>query len=604
MEIKREGHISEIVVKSIFIPLLIVFFSISFFTSNQFHEIFFQIEDYFFLVSGSIIVFYFLLISIFNKTSFLDITRLDIFLMLTLMYILLRLVNTKYQPVINLFSIKLAYCFILYILFKHLIKKYEYIEPLFVKVIVFISFIQATIGILQHFNIIINNNSFFKIGGTFGNPGIYANFLVSGFTLAFNDTIINLRKNSFKKSDVINSLSICSILIVIPFTQSRIAWIVLLISSITIIEFHLGIIKKKVASSTLKKVAVLFTISFLFAFSLIVLFRYKEQSSKGRLFIWKISTLMIKDNFWVGIGVNRFEHDYNFYQAKYFETQNRKNVINDITAGNTTVAFNEYIQILVEYGFLGFILFFSSIMYFFYSQRKIYQADNIGYILVITSFLIQALTFYPFHVLPIVVIIIFLVSTLDSKSQPFKKVSFFNKLNKIIVVVCFIFSTYMIKIIADEYLDLKKWEKADELFVIKSSDNSMALYQKSYENLSHNSSFLYDYGCKYYLRGDYDSAIYFFHLASDYFSSSYLHTYIGVCYSKTKKYPQAEKEFQLASMISQNEFLPLYYLYITYKDQNKYTQMQILRQKINRMKVKVHSEVIDKIKVTINSDSI
>ncbi len=85
-------------------------------------------------------------------------------------------------------------------------------------------------------------------------------------------------------------------------------------------------------------------------------FFIKVESSAGRLFTWKNSFVLLKNNWLKGVGLGKFNPNYNHLQAEYFS----KNSITDavaLRADDGYYAFNEWLHIWIETGIAGFLFF-------------------------------------------------------------------------------------------------------------------------------------------------------------------------------------------------------------------------------------------------------
>ncbi len=94
----------------------------------------------------------------------------------------------------------------------------------------------------------------------------------------------------------------------------------------------------------------------------ILLFENKKQDSKpikapARIYLWKASTELIKENFLVGIGAEKFQSVFN---KKYSEISGRD--INDVTKQSLN-AHNQFLEQFVKYGIFGFLLLISLFIY-------------------------------------------------------------------------------------------------------------------------------------------------------------------------------------------------------------------------------------------------
>lgn len=81
---------------------------------------------------------------------------------------------------------------------------------------------------------------------------------------------------------------------------------------------------------------------------------HKVDSALGRLLVWKVSGRMCMEHPW-GTGMNGFQRNYMSYQEQYFmdgETDKEK-----MLADETIFAFNDLLQVVVEQGIVGLLLF-------------------------------------------------------------------------------------------------------------------------------------------------------------------------------------------------------------------------------------------------------
>ncbi|ALR29301.1 hypothetical protein ATE47_01575 [Chryseobacterium sp. IHB B 17019] len=92
--------------------------------------------------------------------------------------------------------------------------------------------------------------------------------------------------------------------------------------------------------------------SFFFLLTLYTVFYVKTGSSFGRIFIYKISFNIFKDNWLLGVGFGKFKTTYMYYQANYFK-QGNYNTSEFLLADNTYFAFNDYFQFIIETGLVG-----------------------------------------------------------------------------------------------------------------------------------------------------------------------------------------------------------------------------------------------------------
>jgi len=89
-----------------------------------------------------------------------------------------------------------------------------------------------------------------------------------------------------------------------------------------------------------------------------LLYFIRPESSRGRIFIWRVCLNMIKDNP-KGLGINGMSNAYMLYQADYFENNPDSLFIPNAT--DITIAYNEFFRIAVNFGIAGLILFLALI---------------------------------------------------------------------------------------------------------------------------------------------------------------------------------------------------------------------------------------------------
>ena len=365
----------------------------------------------FFIYGLLFILSFYTLDIIFNKRSkfLFKLSRIEISISIIFIFI----VVNRYLIQLNFgFSIRfielLGMGFLCVILRSLLFKSFIWL----LLAIVISGIIQAIYGNLQLLGYYPSNHSGFRLSGSFFNPGPYAGFLVSVFPIAlglylFREKIIKqlLVNVSTKRYFIINTvikfaveyvplLGIISILLVIPASQSRASWLAILISSVLLFELRYQTIKKLFSKMNKTKKAILIIVSVLIiGISLLGVYHFKKESSDGRLFIWKTSTEIIKDNAFFGVGFDRFKKHYMNYQASYFvkfgETEEA------LIADNTYYTFNEFLQFIVENGIVGFIILMF-VLFFIIKTAPIKENNELSVIIKISLLTIGVFAFFSY----------------------------------------------------------------------------------------------------------------------------------------------------------------------------------------------------------------
>ena len=217
--------------------------------------------------------------------------------------------------------------------------------------------LQAVYGFLQYLRFFPSVNGF-RITGSFDNPAGFASSLVAGFSCLFYF--------AFNKKRCIKYLSwiaIVTISAAVIYSASQAEMIALLVALATFLLYKFSIPAKS-------KMVILF-ITLTIAIS--SLYFIKKDSADGRLLIWLCSWEMIKDKPLIGHGYGGCKTNYINYQADYF-THNPNSKFT-LLADNTNRPFNEYLLLLTNYGFTGFLVFFS-ICWFVWKSYLRRQGEN------------------------------------------------------------------------------------------------------------------------------------------------------------------------------------------------------------------------------------
>ena len=223
------------------------------------------------------------------------------------------------------------------------------------------------LSILSHLLLAIING-YGKLGYTnecFINPGHFSSFLMIFSPIFFSVSYFKKIENKIDYIFKITCWLICILIFfIVVFNNTRAGWIgAILISSLYHWIWQLRKDKEKRISISMK-VNTILRIGFLFLLFTISAYFLKKDSSDGRFLIWKLSVKIIKDNPLTGVGFNRFEAIYNLYQSDYFKTHSDSKAA--WLADNVLVAYNDFLQLIVELGILALL----PIFYFLFNTMK------------------------------------------------------------------------------------------------------------------------------------------------------------------------------------------------------------------------------------------
>ncbi len=509
-----------------------------------------------FIYLGNICISILILMLAFNlytsKTS-IEINLADILIVSILAYILLQglylnqfnSVRYKYLTLfVTLFFFKLTYT--LYT--KHLTFS-KHVVAITITVFNFIFLLKI---------IITKDSPINLIERYFDNISLYCIFLALSSVIIIH----TLKSSNFKFAKYISYGLTILTLIIIVILKSRSAFI--LLSSYVILEYF-----KSTSSRTTKYLIPSIVV---ILFCVISAFFVKNDSTQGRLFIWKTSALMINDNFFTGIGYDKFALTYPIYQASQYEANNmtQKEIY---LADNTAFAFNEYIHITAELGIVGLIMSLLITVFYFYNGGN--------YKTIYLSVFIVLLFSYIIHSSIITYTIVLMLSI--------NKVPYVYKMNKtwshIFLVLIILTAIYSFIVSTNKQKSLMSLGIA----INQPLDRINLFYNRHTCYLSDNKSFIFYLAELNYNHKEIDSALSMLEQLDNLITRDEIEVLKGKIYMKKGMFDFAEKHLRLSVAICPNRFINRYELFNFYIDQGLEEQALQVAKEILILKEKVQS---------------
>jgi O-antigen polymerase len=468
--------------------------------------------------------------------------------------------------------------------------------------ILFIGALQAIYSLLQLKGLLPNLFDY-KLGGSFGNPGDLANFLIITYTISLG-LFFYENKRTYR---FILLGSVILHLFVIIVSQARTAWIAGTITSFIVIYIvyfsHFNISNFLVKRKKYITIFIFLILILITVWASYKLYNFKITSTDGRVFIWKNCLQIIKEKPFFGHGYESFQTEIRQTQISYFKN-NPGNIKNGLLAGNPVFAFNDYLQMTAEYGIVGlFILLF--IIFRAFSFKNTNKTEKKLSLLAISrvtviAILVSMLFSYPLEN-PTILICFFILLAIISSSDENVILKFGLK-RKYVMTSSFIFCMLLGFLFAHSFNSIKnglKWKKTFE-----DSENNNGNYVLQYDNLfktlKHDRSFIMNYGSILYKSGNYNSCINIYEKYGYLCLSSDMYLLLGESYEKTKKYAKAEENYKNASFSIPHLFMPKYRLFKLYGITCKPDKVDSIARQISKMKIKVYSDEVKEIKTEIN----
>ncbi len=328
---------------------------------------------------------------------------------------------------------------------------------------------------------------------------------------------------------------------------------------------------------------------------------YKSESTGGRLLIYKVAAGMLKGDWLWGIGQGQFKIQYNLYQAAYFTSHNI-NSSEALLADNSYYAFNDFLQVFIENGLIGFLLLTGIIMLVI-KQIKITKTNSENRYLLIASaaslvcILTGSLVSYPLQIFPIAVQATFCLAIINSfrneKKSQIELSETGGKIAKIILVLLssFLFVHYIL------YFNYKgEVNKAFELKRSGFRQSAIEKYRSMRDSYLQEGNMLFLYAQELYYTNQLTLARETLKKAKKYYCSNEVYKLSATIEKELKNYEQAEIDYKTAiymvpnRMVSRNELFK-YFVYRKDTINAVYWGHSILN-----MPVKIPSHKIDDIR--------
>lgn len=436
---------------------------------------------------------------------------------------------------------------------------------------------EAVIGIQQAFGARYSNHSLFNVTGTFFNPGPYGGYIAVILSLAagyvasrygnaqkiFQDfkNIKSIRLRNILWAAVFAAAvcAIVAIVIIIPSTMSRAAFVAIGVSITAIILSNkiiykpiVGYVKKnKIKASIIGVVSV-----FIICGCVYGIYKLKKDSADGRLLMWKMATKIMFENPATGVGQGNFRGAYGDMQAKYFRSDTHSETEIKV-AGCPEYGFNEYLQIGVETGIAGLLLFL------FLSGMSLWQLFRVRsyYAFGLLTLLVFAFFSYPFSILPIKTIFVLFLAVAGSSSRRRRKATVGER---ILIGAILTGCVFTVVIITKPYTKrieaTKKWQEQRRWYSMDLYSYVTEDYPKLFPLMKENPTFMFEYGRSLYMEGRHEESLDVMIPAARLSCDPMFYNVIGNNYKALGEYDKAAEAYLKSYYIIPHRMYPLYLL--------------------------------------------
>ena len=436
-------------------------------------------------------------------------------------------------------------------------------------VLIILGGMEAVWGLRQIYGLAVSNHSLYALTGSFYNPGPYSGYLAMIFPLCLYEWL-NLKEKTGRtwaeQGKYYIALGVMLlILCVLPAGMSRSAWIAAAISGTWVYGMHASWGSKlKEFGRKYKKRVVLACIagSVIIIVAGYALFQLKATSANGRLFMWKISSMAIAESPVIGHGTGNFVSAYGRAQENYF-ADGEFSETEELVAGSPEYAFNEYLQVAVEYG-IPFLLVVSLVIGFCLWKGS--SEGRIGICGGVISFLVFSFSSYPMQIPGFAVTFYLLLAACAIGRS---KVILF-----LFISMMALLGTYYWK--NNQYAACKDWYRSKMLYNIGAYQSAKEDYGKLYPELANRGAFLFEYGYSLHKLKEYDNSTRILEEAMAHSNDPMILNIIGKNYQSLGDYEKAEEYLIRSTHRLPGRIYP-YYLLVKLYAEPQYLQPEKLK---------------------------
>ena len=314
------------------------------------------------------------------------------------------------------------------------------------------------------------------------------------------------------------------------------------------------------------------------------LFFLKKASAFGRAMKWEIAGSHIGDRFFTGTGIGRFSWYYPQWQAQYFATNTNPSGAYYLSAGESYIIFNEYLQLFETIGLIGFAGFMLLLYWFFKARSVQYARLLLAIKATMVVLLATGLTTYAFHVNVFLVLlaICFAITAVISHKRPPAAEGVTIPILLFMLCACTAFTIYQ------QWKAAETWNRVMEGNAVVGHELNVLLRRDG--------KYLTEYGRRQSESGDPKAAVKTLEKARQYFISRNTIEALATAYERAGNHTEAIETRQWLCDFLPNKFAPRYELLKLYKKIGDTSGVRKVADIILTMPVKVPSDEVNRIK--------
>ena len=446
---------------------------------------------------------------------------------------------------------------ILWFLLRYILTAYREFNFFFLFVGMLTGLVEAVWGMQQLHGYAYSNHSLFRLTGSFFNPGPYCGYLAVVLPVCLWAAL------KFQKGmHYFAWICVGAILIVLPAGMSRSAWMAAVVACGWVYwTERIGWEKAKAAYKRYKNATIPFIaiVAILAGCAIAGVYGMKRDSADGRLLMWKVTVKAIAGQPLAGTGLGGFPAAYAEAQGEYFATGTATGQEKQV-AGCPEYAFNEYLQIGLEQGIGGlivFVLWLGSMGYYGIRNR---QHGAVGGVLALAVFAVSS---YPLQLPSFWMILVFLGAicvTKDGTQARSSALSVSSAYPITIISLLSLASVCLFILQKGQYEVYKRWGRMQTVYNNKAYESVSEDYKDLHDKLKHKPEFLFEEAQCLSKTEQYTEAIQVLERAKRLSGDPMIRYMIAKNRQATGDYREAERELLHAIGILPERLYPYYLL--------------------------------------------
>lgn len=377
----------------------------------------------------------------------------------------------------------------------------------------------------------------------------------------------NERMKSIVKETVYYSLSVIAFLplLILPATWSRAAFVGMGVCA-------LWIFKKRYWRFRWYVWGALVAVAVAFYF-------IKRGSADGRSLIWMASLTTWMHDMWLGVGVGGFRHACAEGIAEMWNAN--PDSAKFASAGVTDYAYNAMVQILVEQGLVGALLWITITLLAMWRLYKLSVSLFMGML----SLLVFSMFSYPFELLPYRIIAVMVFAWSESRD----KSTLCLHLNKIICTFVSIITIAFSWFLKTEITERIEHDKDATLFAGMRNSAFLSDYYELLPYETDNPQYLFDFAKTLREETRYEDSNAILRMGTQVSADPMFYIIMGNNYRDEQLYDLAKETYEKAYSIMPNRLYPMYLLMMMYADKGDEALANDMAKRVRHSYVKIES---------------